>query len=176
MKRSAMILVAWSVLAAAAVAQMDMPKPGPEHKKIEYFAGSWTLEGEFKPGPMGPGGKLTETEKCDWMDGNFFLVCHADAKTSMGDASAFSVMGYSSDDKNYTYREFNSMGEFMESKGSLDGDTWTWTGDDKMNGTMVKGKFTMKMSSPTAYTFTYEMSQDGTKWTLVMDGKATKTK
>ena len=176
MKRTGMILVAWSVLATAAMAQMDMPKPGPEHKKLDIFAGSWTLEGEFKPGPMGAGGKMTENEKCEWMDGSFFLVCHADAKTSTGDASAVSVMGYSNDDKAYTYREFNSMGEFMESKGSLDGDTWTWTGDDKMNGTIVKGKFTMKMTSPTFYTFTYEISQDGTKWTTVMDGKATKAK
>jgi hypothetical protein len=176
MKRAAIILIAWSMLAAIAVAQSEMPKPGPEHKKLEVFAGSWTLDGDFKPGPMGSGGKMTETEKCDWMDGNFFLVCHADAKTSMGDASAFSIMGYSSDNKTYTYREFNSMGEFMESKGSLDGDTWTWTGDDKMNGTVVKGRFTMKMVSPTAYNFTYEMSQDGTKWTLVMDGKASKSK
>jgi hypothetical protein len=176
MKRSGMILVAWTVLAASAVAQMDMPKPGPEHKKLEVFVGSWTLDGDFKPGPMGAGGKMTETEKCEWMDGNFFLVCHAEAKTTMGDASAFSVMGYSTDDKTYTYREFNSMGEFMESKGAVDGDTWTWTGDDKMNGAMVKGRFTMKMTSPTSYNFTYEMSQDGTKWTLVMDGKATKAK
>jgi len=176
MKRTGMILVAWSVLAAAAMAQMDAPKPGPEHKKLDIFAGSWTLEGEFKPGPMGAGGKMTENEKCEWMDGSFFLVCHADAKTSMGDASAVSVMGYSNDDKAYTYREFNSMGEYMESKGALDGDTWTWTGDDKMNGTIVKGKFTMKMTSPTFYTFTYEISQDGTKWTTVMDGKATKAK
>jgi hypothetical protein len=34
----------------------------------------------------------------------------------------------------------------------------------------------MKIISPTAYNFSYEMSQDGTKWTLVMDGKATKGK
>jgi hypothetical protein len=176
MKRSGMILVVWTVLAASAVAQMDMPKPGPEHKKLDVFAGSWTLDGDIKPGPMGAGSKLTETEKCEWMDGSFFLVCHAEAKTTMGDASAFSVMGYSSDDKNYTYREFNSMGEYMESKGALDGDTWTWTGDDKMNGSTVKGRFTMKMTSPTSYNFTYEMSKDGTNWTLVMDGKATKAK
>lgn len=176
MKRSGMILVAWTVLAVSAVAQSDMPKPSPEHKKLEVFAGTWTLDGDFKPSSMGSGGKMTETEKCEWMDGNFFLMCRSEYKTSMGDASAFSIMGYSTDDKSYTYHEFNSMGEFTKLTGALDGDTWTWTGDDKMNGTMVKGKFTMKMTSPTSYNFTYEMSQDGSKWTLMMDGKATKAK
>jgi hypothetical protein len=88
-------------------------------------------------------------------------------------------MGYSADDKAYTYREFNSWGEFTDSKGSVDGDTWTWVNDEKVNDekmgtTVMKGKFTMKVTSPTSYNFMFEMSPDGTKWTTVMDGKATK--
>jgi hypothetical protein len=171
-----MILAAWLVLAACAPAQTDTPKPGPEHQKLDLFAGSWTLDGDLKPGPMGPGGKVSEDEKCEWMEGNFFLVCHASFKSAMGNVSGVSIMGYSSDDKIYTYREFNSMGEYMESKGSVEGDTWTWNGDDKMGDTIVKGRFTMKFTSPTSYNFTYDMSKDGTKWETVMDGKASKSK
>jgi uncharacterized protein DUF1579 len=176
MKRTGMILAALVVLAATALAQMDMPKPGPEHKKLDVLAGSWTLDGDMKPGPMGPGGKITETEKCDWMEGGFFLVCHTDFKGSMGDGAGLSVMGYSADDKAYSYREFNSWGEFTDSKGSVDGDTWIWTNDWKMGTMSMKGKFTMKITSPTTYNFSFEASQDGTKWTPVMDGKATKAK
>lgn len=173
MKTKAIISL-WIVLSAAAMAQMDSPKPGPEQKKLDLFVGSWTLDGDLKQTSMGPGGKISEDEKCDWMDGNFFVMCHADFKSTMGNVSGMAVMGYSGDDKAYTYREFNSMGEYMESKGSVDGDTWVWTGDDKENGMVMKGRFTMKFSAPNAYTFTYEISQDGTKWTNVMDGKATK--
>jgi len=32
----------------------------------------------------------------------------------------------------------------------------------------------MKWTSKTSYNFMYDMSQDGTKWNTVMDGKATK--
>jgi hypothetical protein len=174
MKTTGLVSAVWLFLALAAVAQMEMPKPGPEHKKLDVLAGSWTLDGDMKPSPMGPGGKMTEIEKCDWMDGGFFLVCHTDFKSSMGDGAGLSILGYSADDKAYTYREYNSWGESMESKGSVDNDTWTWTNDEKMGGTIMKGRFTMKLLSPTSYTFTFEMSQDGTKWTTVMDGKATK--
>ena len=174
MKTTALISAVWLFLVLTAVAQMETPKPGPEHKKLDVLAGSWTLDGDMKPSPMGPGGKMTEIEKCDWMDGGFFLVCHTDFKSSMGDGAGLSILGYSADDKAYTYREYNSWGESMESKGSVDNDTWTWTNDEKMGGTIMKGRFTMKLLSPTAYTFTFEMSQDGTKWTTVMDGKATK--
>jgi len=176
MKTLTMLSATWLLLAAASLAQTEMPKPGPEHKKLDAFAGSWTLDGDMKAGPMGPGGKMTETEKCDWMEGGFFLVCHSDFKSSMGDGTGLSVMGYSAEGKAYTYREFNSWGEFNDSKGLVDGDTWTWTSDEKMGEMTMKSRFTMKITSSTSYTFTFEMSQDGTKWTTVMDGKASKAK
>jgi hypothetical protein len=176
MKRAGMLFTAWLVLATAAIAQMEMPKPGPEHKKLDMFAGSWMLDGDMKASAMGPGGKMTENEKCEWMEGGFFIVCHADFKSSMGDGSGLTLMGYSPDDKSYTYREFNSWGEFTDSKGTVDGDTWTWVNDEKMGGMTMKGRFKMKIASPTSYAFSYEMSSDGTKWTMVMDGKATKAK
>jgi len=148
--RSGMMLLACSLLTAVSWSQMSAPQPGPEHKKLDIFAGAWTLDGDLKPGPMGAGGKMAETEKCEWMDGNFFLVCHADFKSSMGSGSGLSLMGYSGEDKTYTYREFNSLGEFTESKGSVDGDTWTWAGEDKMDSVPIKGRFTIKFSSPTS--------------------------
>jgi hypothetical protein len=169
-----MIGAAWLLLAVCSMAQMEAPKPGADHKKLDIFAGSWTLEGEMKPGAMGPGGNMTETEKCEWMDGGFYLVCHSDFRSSMGNGSGISFMGYSTDDKAYTYREFNSYGEFEDSRGTIDGNTWTWLGDEKGGGMNMKGRFTMKIASPTSYTFTFEMSQDGKTWTNVMDGKATK--
>jgi Protein of unknown function (DUF1579) len=175
MRHAAMILAAWTLFVAAAMGQMQPPKPGPELKKLDVLAGSWTLDSDVKPSPMGPGGKVTETEKCEWMEGGFYLVCRIEYKSvSMGDGSGLSVMGYSTDDKAYTYREFNSWGEATDSKGSVDGDTWTWTADEKMGAQMMKGKFTMKITSPASYNFIYEISPDGAKWTTVMDGKATK--
>jgi hypothetical protein len=169
-----MILTAVLVFAAAAVAQMQPPKPGPEVKKLDVFVGTWTLSGDMKPGMMGPGGSMTENEKCEWMDGGFYLVCHSDYKSTMGNGVGLSVMGYSADDKAYTYREFNSFGEFEDSKGILDGDTWTWTSEEKMGTMTMKGRFTIKVTSASSYNFTFEMSQDGTKWGTVMDGKAGK--
>jgi Protein of unknown function (DUF1579) len=174
MRRIGMMLAAGVLMAGVAMAQMQPPKPGAEVKKLEVFAGAWTLSGDMKPGVMGPGGSMTESEKCEWMDGGFYLVCHSDYKSSMGNGVGLSVMGYSAEDKAYTYREFNSFGEFDDSKGTLDGDTWTWTSDEKMGGMTMKGRFTIKVTSASSYTFLFEMSQDGTKWTTVMDGKGTK--
>lgn len=170
------ILLATLSIPAIALGQADMPKPGPEHKKLDMFAGSWTLNGDMKASSMGPGGKMTENESCEWMEGDFFLICHSSYQSSMGNGTGLSILGYSNDDKTYTYREFNSWGEFDDSKGANDGDTWTWTSNEKMGDKTMKSKFTMKIASPTSYTFTFEMSDDGAKWTTIMDGKATKEK
>src|SRR5271154_6687401 len=167
MKPAAMILSAVLILSAGAMAQAGFPKPGPELKKLDVFVGTWVLDGNMKAGMMGPGGTMTENQKCEWMEGGFYLVCHADYKGSMGNGVGLSVMGYSTDDKVYTYREFNSFGEFDDSRGTLDGDTWTWTSDEKMGAATMKGRFTMHMTSSSSYTFAFDMSQDGTKWSTV---------
>ncbi len=58
----------------------------------------------------------------------------------------------------------------------MQGDTWTWTGESKMNGKMTKGRFTLKEVSPTSYTYKFDVSSDGGGWTNIMEGKATKMK
>jgi hypothetical protein len=174
MKRAGMILAAGLILATAAMAQMEAPKPAPELKKLDVFVGTWTLDGNMKASAMGPAGTMNESEKCEWMQGGFYLVCHSDYKSSMGNGVGLSVMGYSTEDKAYTYREFSSAGEFVDSRGTVDGDTWTWINDEKMSGVSMKGRFTIHMTSAASYSFAFDMSQDGTKWSTVMDGKAGK--
>jgi hypothetical protein len=58
--------------------------------------------------------------------------------------------------------------------GTVDGDTWTWTSDENFGGQPVKGRYSTKVLSPTTYTYKFEVSPDGSQWTTVMDGKATK--
>jgi hypothetical protein len=46
-------------------------QPSPEHMKLGVFVGTWKDEAEMKPGPFGPGGKLSLTETCEWFTGGF---------------------------------------------------------------------------------------------------------
>jgi hypothetical protein len=175
MKRTFAIVISTLLLTALAFAQMAPPKPAPELKKLDYFSGAWSSSGDMKPGPMGPGGKFSESGSGDWMDGGYFLVIHSDFKGGeMGNAKGVAYMGYDPQEKVYTYDAFSSMGENIHSKGTLDGDTWNWASDMKMGPKTFKSRYTMKILSPTSYTFKAEMSEDGTKWDTMMEGKATK--
>jgi Protein of unknown function (DUF1579) len=177
MKRLSMTIGFLPLAFAAAAtlwAQAPAPKPGPELKKLDYFLGTWTLDGDSNPGPMGPGGKTTMIEDASWMDGRFFLVERIRFKSPMGNGTGLAVMGYNPEEKAYTYDEFDSTGEVNHSKGTSEGDTWTWSSEAKMGGQTMKMHFIMKIVSPTEYDFKFEMSQDGDHWNTLMDGKATK--
>src|SRR4029453_8905785 len=112
MKRRVTILTGMTLLlgiALSARVQMEIPNPAPELKKLDYFAGTWTTEGEIKPGPMGSGGKFTGTNHVQWMGGAFFLVTHSEFNGAMGKGAETAYMGYDSDDKMYTYDSFNTL-------------------------------------------------------------------
>lgn len=159
---------------AIAQAPPPAPKPGPEQKAIGYFAGKWTSEGELKPGPFGPGGKTTGADNCEWFAGGFQLVCHGEGKGPLGPMSTLGVMAYSAADKAYTFYGIDSLGMNELSTGNKSGDTWTFTSTSSFAGQTFKSRFTIVETSPRAYTFKWESSPDGTKWSTLMEGKATK--
>jgi Protein of unknown function (DUF1579) len=163
-------------VAVSVDAQMAPPTPAPELKKLDFMTGDWTTEGTFIPGPPGtPPSKFSSTSHGEWQQGNFFLVITTDSNLEgMGKMHEIAVVGYDPDKKVYTYRNFNSMGQAETSTGTLDGDTWMWTGEEHYGGMTFQGRVMMKVISPTSYTIKFELSQDGTNWMPAMDGKATK--
>lgn len=167
-------LLAASAAAEAQEKKMEAPKPSPEVRRLAFFAGDWTSEGEMKAGPWGAGGKFSGSSHCKWMDGGFFLVCTDVATGAMGKIHGLGVMGYDPASKTYTWNGFNSMGENEHASGSVDGKTWTYTNESVMNGKTIKGRYTMTETSPTSYDFQMETSENGKTWGQMMNGKVTK--
>jgi hypothetical protein len=175
-KLKAIVVATLVLFAASAWAQMAQT-PGPEVKKLDYFAGSWTIDAVIGPGPWGAGGKFSSTNSTAWMPGNFFVEGHSDFKMPPevgGDGKMTSFMGYDTDRSIYTYDQFSSQGRRINSQGTVSGDTWTWTTTQNYGGQEVKQKTTMKVLSPTSYSLKLEASIDGTNWMMFMEGKATK--
>jgi hypothetical protein len=165
-----------ALLTAVAAAQApEAPKPGPEHKRIGYFAGEWRFEGEAKPGPMGPGGKITATESCSWFAGGFHLVCRTKGTSPRGAATGQATMSYDGSRKAYAYHAISSMGDVILVRGQVDGKVWTWTDDMTIEGKKMTIRATVTEQSPTAYSFKLEMGE-GTSMAVVEEGKATKVK
>jgi len=163
----------------AVVAQAPkMPAPGPEHQRLGYFVGKWTSEGEMKPGPMGPGGKLTSSDTCEWFEGRFAVICRSEGTTPMGASKSVGILGYSTEEKVYTYYGVDNTNMTMASvpRGTVQGATWTYADESMMGGNKVKSRVTIKEISPTSYTFTMELQGPDGKWTPMMESRNTKVK
>lgn len=171
---SAVVLVlTLATLAAAQEKKPPKPTPGPEHQMLASFVGEWKFEGTAQPSPFGPGGKFTGTDRCEWFSGRFAVVCHSSFKGPMGEMKGLGIIGYKTEEKTFTYYGIDSNGMGELAKGAVTGNTWTWTGDMKMKDKEIKGRYTMEFSKD-SYTFKSEMSEDGAKWTVGEEGKATK--
>ena len=132
----------------------------------------------MKPGPMGPGGKMSATDTCDWFEGRFAVVCHSDGKTPMGASKSIGILGYSTEEKVYTYYGVDNTNMLMASvpRGTVKGDTWTYEDESMMGGKKIKSRVTVKELSPTSYTFKMELQGPDGAWTSAMESKSTKTK
>ena len=172
-KRSFTISLVLMLANLAAAQAPQMPKPAPEVKRLQYFAGTWNAQYEIKPGPMGPGGKMTAVDQSQMMPGGFFLETRTNGSGAIGVLKGLAVMGYNAEEKVYTYDAFNNFGEADHFKGTVQGDTWTWNSEGMIGGKKTKLRFTAREVSPTMYTMKFEFATDA-DWLTVMEGKATK--
>ncbi len=177
----------WELLAASVVVSIlcqlalmaqapAPPKPTEAHQRLAYFVGKWANEGELKPGPMGPGGKISSTDTCEWFEGRFAVVCRYDGKTPAGPMKGMALIGYSPEAKAYTYYAIDNSGMTMTTvpRGTVQGDTWTYHDESEMGGVKIKSRVTLKELSPTAYTFLMEFQGPDGKWAPLMESKLTK--
>jgi hypothetical protein len=75
----------------------------------------------------------------------------------------------------YTLSAYDSWGEVITAKGTVSGDTWTWTSEMMMEGKSMKSRVTEKEVSKTQYTLKYESSTDGgSTWISGMETTFTK--
>jgi Protein of unknown function (DUF1579) len=166
----AVILICGLTSLSLAQAPPAPPKPGPEHKKLEYFLGKWTAESEIKATEFVRAGKTVSTETDTLGPGGFYVEVRreGDLGTTLG------IIAYDSHAKVYTSYYANSVGLVGTATGSVNGDTWTWMEEDKFAGKAVKGRTTITMLSPTQYTSKYEMADGKGGYTTILEGKATK--
>ena len=171
-KRSsvAVILICGFTSLLLAQAPPAPPKPGPEHKKLEYFVGKWTVESEIRANKFVPAGKTVGTETATLGTGGFYVESRAEGQLG----TRLAIIAYDSHAKVYTSYYANSGGLVGTATGSVEGNTWTWMVEDKFAGKAIKGRTTSTMLSPTEHTSKYEMADGKGGYTTIVEGKATK--
>ena len=174
MRMVASIAVALVLGSSAIAGQGTKPTPGPEHKRLAFFAGQWKFEGEVKESPLGPGGKWSGTETCEWFAGGFQLVCRTKGTGPKGPMTGMSVMSYDPGRKAYTYYALSSLGDNIFVRGQVQDKVWTWSDEAIVEGKKMKFMATVTEDTPTSSSFKLEVSVDGGPMTVIEQGKSTK--
>jgi Protein of unknown function (DUF1579) len=148
------------------------PQPGPEVKELGRFSGKWTVLGDVKPGGMGAGGKSTGSESCEWASNGFALLCYETVVTpGMGEITDVGIMSYDANARNYVFFQVNNWGAIWTGRGTVNGDTWTWTSEDTIDGKTMQLRFTVKWTSQDSYEFKNEIGPNADSMAVMMDGK-----
>jgi hypothetical protein len=140
-------------------AQPPMPKPGPEHEKLKWFAGDWDVTVAF----MGQESKATATYKMDL--GGFWLREEFHGTFAGQKFEGRGASGYDPIKKKYVGAWIDSMSPslmVMEGSFSSDGKTFTETGEGPgPDGKMQKMKSVYQIKDNDSFVFTMYMTADG---------------
>jgi hypothetical protein len=166
----AVILICGFTALSLAQAPPEGPKPGPEHKKLEYFLGTWRVETEIKANEYVPAGKGVTTATVTLGPGGFCVESRAEGQIPRTDA----IIAYDSDAKVYTEFYASSAGLVGSGTGTVNGNTWTWMLEDKVFGKAAKGRTTITILSASQYTSKYEMLDANGRYVTLTEGTATK--
>ena len=167
----AFILISGFTAVSLAQAPPEPPKPGPEHKKLEYFVGTWKGESEIKANPYMPAGKSVTTMTCTLGPGGFFVECRGEGENY---PTTHLIMAYDSEAKLYTEFYASSAGLVGGGTATVDGNTWTWMLEDKWLGQAFKGRTTVTLKSASQNTAKYEYLDPNGSYVTLVEGTASK--
>jgi len=171
------ISLVFLVFAVFAWAQTPAPKPGPEHQKVRIFAGHWTYEGEYKPGPWGPGGKVSGEYTAQPILGGFFVQGHWTEKGPLGETRGFETFGYNPATNNYLQSQYADDGSIAAGSITVNGNIWSYSGITFFAGKRYELRNTLTFAADLmSMVMKGELSADGNSWTPFMDFTFTKVK
>jgi hypothetical protein len=175
MKRIVIASVVMMLLFALA-AQAQTPPPGPEHKKLADFVGTWATEGKHEVTPWGgKAGTYKDTTACRWFAGEYQVICDVDATGPSGTYKSHMITGYSAQRKQYYSFSINSLGGSSQLRiMKVDGSTWTYEGSNTSTGKTYQIRFAGKFPSSKEWVYKWEYSEDGKNWKTYSEAKMTK--
>ena len=175
----AAFVVLAGLLAVAAQAQTETPKPGSELKKLEMMIGNWSYEGVTTDARQGTKEKFAGRTVTHFVLGGVFVEDKWEEKSPAGFTSGIQIYGYDAQAKSYFVNGYSCDGGSYTGSVTIEGDiltnSWTQT-SGKGEKSLVKGvwKYSPDRNS---FTSSWQLSRDeGKTWTPWVEYKAVKLK
>ena len=172
---SILLLVLVVCFATAMHAQAPAPTPDPALKKLSALVGHWTYEGEYKAGPLGPGGKVTGEYNGQMILGGFFFQARWTEKGPAGETRGLDIEAYDPVNKNFVSNWYLSDGSRFSGVLAVSEKTYAIAGKFLLTGKQYEFKDTLILAADLmSVTERGEISADGKTWTPWFENKWTK--
>ena len=144
--------------------------PGPEHKHLQVFVGTWNTEGQTRATDYEPSVKVQAVDEYEWFPGEFFLVHRITARIGDEEMRGIEIIGYDADKDMYPMYFFDDKGATTISQlRRRDDSTWTIAADNE--------RATIKFDeSRESFTAAWERKNIVARWQPWMDVKLTKVR
>lgn len=176
MRHRTLALVSLGLVVATVAAQSTTGRPGAEERRLGVFLGSWTFEGDFKPGPTGAGGKITGTERGEML-GGFWVDRRYEEQGPAGKRRGIHVFGYDPVKKTYVTFDFDSLGGYGAGTVTVSGKTWIFVESRVAGGKAFQNRCPVTFAADgKSFTVKCQVSTDGYKWTPSFEGRWKKSR
>jgi hypothetical protein len=139
--------------------------------------GHWTYEGEYKPGPLGGGGKVKGVWDARMILGGFFLHEEVNEKVGAGESHALGIESYDPVNKEFITNWYQSDGSRYSGTLMITGNTVIWAGPLEVGGKHYQFSETFVCTADfMSGTSKREVSTDGKTWILFWEAKFVKAK
>jgi len=149
---------------------MEMPKPSAGHQKLEKLAGRWEGEETMYPSQWDPKGgtAIGRTTSRMALDGFALIGEYEQERNGIITFSGHSVFTFDAQENLYSLHWFDCLGTPPELfTGRFDGDVLTVS----HGGPGMHARLTYDISDAQHLASKMEMSEDGTNWRTLFDGR-----
>lgn len=177
MKRNVIAAGLMLLFTVPVLAQIAPPTPGPEHKKLEAWIGTWTTPGVGKDSASDPGYRIDGMIEARWILGGVFVEFSHLEKYKGKEFRFLEIVGYDSVQKAYTSHIFRSNGTVEAWQATFIDKTYLISGTSVAdNGKQQKWRCTWTFGSDGAsFSGKCEVEEEGARWTS-FSGEGTKAK
>lgn len=153
---------------------MEMPKPSPGHVRLEKLAGRWEGEETMYPSQWDPKGgtAIGRTTSRVALNGFALIGEYEQERNGVITFSGHSVFTFEPEESLYSLHWFDCLGTAPEMfTGRFEGDIFTMA----HGGPGMHARMTYDVTDGDHLAMKMEMSQDGTSWKTLFDGRYQRT-
>lgn len=174
------LLIALSVLAPTTLSrstQQPSTPQSPQLKVLDAWTGQWTTHGKLYDTPYSQAGEITITMTCGWSAYAGYMICDHLITGPSGTRNDLSIYTYNESEKSYKFCGFDRSGIPRATPLTIEGSIWSYDSDEDQKGKKIHIKTINDFSKPGIVTWNTKFTDDnGANWTLMNEGKDTRTK